>query len=63
MLSIKENASNATQDTLSEKGNIIDWFLGIVGVQPSTPDGSSLTQNAPKNCLKCSKLSKCILIQ
>lgn len=59
ILSLKENASNEYQylDSVSDKANIIDWFLGIVGIQPSTTTNVSTMQSTPKNCPKCSKLT------
>ncbi|VEN55691.1 unnamed protein product, partial [Callosobruchus maculatus] len=33
-ISIKENSSNVVQDPQPQKGNVIDWFYGIVGAKP-----------------------------
>nr|CAI5835085.1 unnamed protein product [Callosobruchus analis] len=49
-ISIKENSSNVVHDPQPQKGNVIDWFYGIVGGKPAEtnqPGESQVVSGCP----------------
>ncbi|CAH1996772.1 unnamed protein product [Acanthoscelides obtectus] len=54
-ISIKENSSNAVQDSQPQRGNVIDWFLGVVGARPpeSNQPGEAGSPQVVSDCPPC----------
>nr|CAI5835079.1 unnamed protein product [Callosobruchus analis] len=53
-ISIKENSSNVVHDPQPQKGNVIDWFYGIVGGKPAETNQPGESQ-VVSGCPPCSK--------